>query len=267
MTLVSVSASYCPACRELTVIDVGRPCAWCDTITVPPPRPLGKPKGKHARVSDEQLRILYRVYVERRVSVRQIAEAVWQQFGYASSAACATSLYSLFVDRGYRLRSQHDVTVTRNFKHGRKPRSLGETGPAVAEYRRWLKELQGAYRPTCQGVKANSPRKGSPCTRPAMVGSDYCLGHDPERAVERDRITAMMRARQPHLEMIPWADVHARLAPWLAVQRYPKSRLAEATGVPHGTCCRLLDGRSEQITVALARRLLVVVEAEIARAA
>ncbi len=265
MSALTVSASYCPSCRELTVIDVGRPCAWCDTITVPPPRPRGKPKGKHARVSDEQLKILYRVYVERRVSVRQIAGQVWEQLGYASAQACGNSLHALLTDRGYKLRSQREVTVARNHRHGRKPRALA--GPAVGEYRRWLKELQGAYRPTCAGTKANAPRKGSPCTRPAMVGSDYCLGHDPERAAERERTLAMMRSRLPHREMTPWADVRAQLAPWLNRQRYPKSRLAEATGVPHGTCCQLLDGRRERITVTLARRLLVVVEAEIARAA
>lgn len=267
MTVLSVAVSYCPSCRELTVIDIGRPCAWCDTITVPPPQRRGKPKGKHARVTDEQLKVLHRVYVERRVSVRQIAGQVWEKLGYASPAACATSLHHLFQDRGYKLRSRSEVLIERNHKHGRRRRSLGTTGPAVAEYRRWLKELQGAYRPVCLGTKRRAPGKGTRCTRPAVSGSDYCLGHDPARAAERDRITAMMRARQPHLEMIPWAEVHEQLAPWLAAQRYPKSRLAEATGVPHGTCCRLLDGHSAQITLALARRLLVVVEAEIARAA
>jgi hypothetical protein len=49
--------------------------------------------------------------------------------------------------------------------------------------------------PLCEGIKANAPGKGKRCTRPAVVGSAYCLQHDPERKDERDALMARMRER------------------------------------------------------------------------
>lgn len=102
-----------------------------------------------------------------------------------------------------------------------------------------------------------------------MNGSEYCWSHDPGRTGQRDLILAKMRSRQPRIPMIAWTAVAQQLAPWLAGHKYPAARLADATGVPHSTCSRLLKGRRDSITVDLAQRLLAVVDGpvELPRAA
>jgi plasmid maintenance system antidote protein VapI len=67
--------------------------------------------------------------------------------------------------------------------------------------------------------------------------------------------------------MVPWPPVLEELRPWLSAHQHPASRLAEATGVPQGTCARLLKGTRDTITADLARRLLTVVDVEMAEAA
>lgn len=261
----ALASSWCPTCEEFTILDVGRACAWCDTVTVAPPAAAatparrGKPKGKHARVTDRQLAAIHHVYVTRGVSVRGIAAQVWETLGYASEGACATSLYSLLVDRGYQLRSQSQVTIDRNLKHGKASRN-GRVEHGPDGYRRWLKTELGRYQPVCAGVKTCAPGKGKPCERHALVGSDFCAGHDPARKAERDAQVARMRARQPKRETRPWADVRAQLDPWLEGRKHPAAALANATGVPWNTCARLLFNQRDTLTVQLADRLLKALE-------
>ena len=216
----------------------------------------GKPRWKHSRIKPAHLEVLHRIYVEEQVSVRELARRVYQRLGYASAESCAESLYTAFAVAGYELRSVSDALRLRNTKHGRRAREAGESGPAVAAYRRWLKEERGQYRPRCKGVKATSPGRGSPCRRPAMAGSDYCVSHEPDRRERQLEHLAAMRARQKQPEFVAWTDVRVLLEPWLAQHRYPASRLSEASGVPHGTCSRLLNDRAEMLTAELAERLL-----------
>lgn len=216
----------------------------------------GKPREKHARVTNAQLRALHHLYVTEQIPVREIGRRYWERLGYKNAHAGAQSLDHLFRDRGLPLRSRSEALTMRNTKHGRKARSID--GAANSAYRKWLKETNGRYRPVCQGVKTQAPGKGKPCVRPSMEGSDYCYSHAPERAEERARVTAGMRARQPRRPMVELEPVLEQLHPWLSSQEAPASRLAEATGVPQATCSRLLKHRPERITVDLARRLLVV---------
>lgn len=156
-----------------------------------PPKRTGSP------LQPAHLRVLHRIYVEQELGTFRLADLVWEKLGYASRASCANAIYSGFVALGLPMRSQSEGTALKNFKHGRRRRALGETGPAVQAYRRWLKEQRGAYRPQCQGVKSQPPRKGKPCERRAMAESDYCYSHDPSLAAERRVHIERMWARQP----------------------------------------------------------------------
>lgn len=158
----------------------------------------GKPKGKHARVTDAQLRALHHVYVNEPASVRELARRYWQQLGYANARSAAASLDGLFRDRGFALRTVSEALILRNTKHGRKPRTV-DVGPENAAYRRWLKEQRSAYRPRCAGVRQQYPRKGEACTRPAMHGSEFCFSHDPGRAAQRNAIVSHMQSLRPGL--------------------------------------------------------------------
>ena len=228
---------------------------------VKPRRRPGKPKGKYAKVNETQLAALHRAYVEQNLSVRELARRVWQTLGYTSANSCSESLYRLFADRGYQLRSVSDSLVLRNTRHGRRTSGV-DSGPEHAAYRRWLKQEQGRYQPTCKAVKVQSPGKGRPCERPALVGSDYCPSHDPGRAARRQANLAAMRARQAHDPKVAFRPVLEQLAPIIDAAPYAAARLHRATGVPHATISRLLKHRPETITVTLAGRLLAAVELE-----
>lgn len=97
------------------------------------------------------------------VSLRQVAAELHPRTGYKTVASCAEALYGPFKRRGWKLRSQREVTAARNYKDGRKRR--GQTRADQNAYRRWLAEqrgwraIQGPGRPPCKGVKLNPPGK------------------------------------------------------------------------------------------------------------
>lgn len=225
------------------------------------PKLRGKPRWKHSRIKPAHLAVLHRLYTEQELSCRAIAELVYERLGYKTARSCGEALYKAFRAAGYQLRSQSEATALRNHKHGRKPRSIA-VGPENAAYRRWLKETNGRYRPRCAALKVNPPGKGDRCRRPALVGSVFCQSHDPGRREEREAHLAGMRVRATRRETVQLAGVLDQLAPLLAGEAYPATVLARATGVPHGTCSRLLVRRPDRITVGLAARLLAAVELE-----
>lgn len=161
----------------------------------------GRPKGSVRLLTELQVRALHLVYVEQRLSCRQLARRIdWQALGYASTASAANAIDKAFRDLELPLRSHHDALVLRNHRHGRCTRELraagGDYGPDG--YRSWLRRERGEYRPLCAGVRTQYPRKGAPCQHPAMAGSEYCYSHDPARAAERD--AHLERAREQLFE-------------------------------------------------------------------
>lgn len=221
----------------------------------PDKRGGGKPQWKHSRLKPEHLRVLYQVrYLGEGLGVYRIAAPIWQQFGFASQKSCSEAIYRGFVALGFELRSQSEATALKNYRHGRKTRAIGESGAAVAEYRRWLREQRGSYRPVCRAVKTQSPGKGKPCTKPAMRGSAFCWSHDPGRAGERHDQAAAMRAKAAEIPTVEWARVRQLLDPWLAEQKHPPMALRRATGVAH--VYALLADRFDRIEVTTARKLL-----------
>lgn len=158
-----------------------------------PTRLGGRPRGKYARVSDVQLAALHAAYVQKGLSVNQLAELVWQKLGYASAQSCASSLFSLFQDRGYELRDRIEATVLASTKNGLSPRDWQERKRRRLEAGLTLRGKERQKR--CAGVRTQYPRKGERCRRPAMHGSDFCVSHDPERAAEMSAYLERARAR------------------------------------------------------------------------
>lgn len=224
-----------------------------------PVRRRGKPVWKHARLKPAHLYALHTLYVEQGLGTFRLAELVWDRLGFSSPKSCAQAIYLGFKKLGLPLRSQSEATALKNYRHGRRVRCTGrDSGPEVQAYRRWLKEQRGDYRPVCKAVKQQSPRKGAPCRRPAMDGSEYCWSHSPETRRDRDEQAARMRERLPLQPMVATAGVLEQLRPWLDRQQRPKRALSEQSGVPYGTCSRLLARPPARITEKLASRLLLV---------
>jgi hypothetical protein len=120
----------------------------------------------------------------------------------------------------------------------------------------------------CLGVKSaanlrHGKAAGERCTQRAVDGSEYCFAHDPEREQERAATVSRLHEGRPRAEVL-WSVVLPHLAPLLETRldrlgrklEKPGGALARHTGVPPGTCSRLMKGRKEAITVKLANRLL-----------
>lgn len=218
------------------------------------PRPTHKPPKN---ISDELLLECRRLYASG-LSIRQVAERVHPQTTYASVNACKTALFSLFRTRGWKLRPQAEVTRARNFKHGRKARGISNTSDVA--YRHWLKNQRGWKRvsgpgqPTCKGIKKQHPRKGEPCTHPAMEGSEFCYSHDPQRELERQAICARMRAKGIYRE--PVIDA-ASFTAWLAGLREQLGgwrQVAELIGADTSAAHRWGTGQTRNVAVRVVER-------------
>jgi hypothetical protein len=120
----------------------------------------------------------------------------------------------------------------------------------------------------CIGVKSaanlrHGQSAGQPCTQRAAAGSRYCFAHDPQRAQDRAATVSRLHEGRARAE-VPWSLVLPHLEPLLETRldrlgrklEKPGGALARNTGVPAGTCSRLMRGRKEAITVKLANRLL-----------
>lgn len=156
-------------------------------------------------VSEDQMAEARRVYEAEQVSLREIARRIYPEtYGYLNERSLSGALYRGFRNREWPCRTQSDAVKLRNWKHGRKLRA--QTDEEQNAYRRWLadqrgwKAVQHVGNPTCSGVRATSPRKGAPCSRPAMDGSDFCFSHDPARAEQRASVLEAARATQTPAE-------------------------------------------------------------------
>lgn len=221
----------------------------------------GRPKGSVSKIRPHHLPVLHKLYVEQQLSCRKIGELVWEQLGYKTARSCGEALYKAFHEHGYELRSQSEATSLRNFRHGR-----GGSDRDEGAYRRWFKETHGRYQPVCKGVKKNPPRKGSPCTRHAMEGSDFCFSHDPERAAQRNAMAAGMRERLELADVVPADDLRAALLAYRS--RGGRWRdLAAAAGVPDHYLSHVAAGGFRNVSSARARLVFDALEPALEAAA
>ncbi len=163
-------------------------CVWCDTPTAPrAPRRRGKPTGVYGYLTDTQVRAVHRLYADG-MSLRACAARIFPRTRYASERSCANALHDHFVRLGLPRRDRIEATVAASTRHG-----LARNPQHRRELRRASGEIAGR---TCDGRKMTYPGKGRPCRRPALAGSDYCIGHDPERRAEVVATLADARARR-----------------------------------------------------------------------
>lgn len=246
---------WCPKCEEHTaLIDSGH-CPWCDTPLERRRRRGGwKRPDLTSKVTDVQLRALYRAHIEQGRSINALAKMVHERVGYKNHHGAAVAISAGWKRLGLPARGRIEATVLASTTHGRKRRY--QSNEDEQAYRRWRKEqmgwnaLQGPGRPNCKGVKVNPPGKGKPCTRHALEDSDYCFAHDPRRELERQAITARMRARQPRDPMLPAApfvawlnELHAELGAWKRVGE----RIGMHTTQAHKWSKQMDTGRGQRL--------------------
>lgn len=218
------------------------------------PRPNHKPPKN---ITDELLLEARRLYATG-LSIRQVAEQLHPQTSYASVNACKTSLFSLFKRRGWKLRPQAEVTRARSTKHGRKARK--QTREQQNAYRRWFAARQGwdgirgPLRPACKGVKRQYPNKGRPCDRHALEDSQYCYSHDPRRELERQAITARMRAKGTYREPVLPAGPFTAWLQQLLADHGSWSEVGKLIGADTSAAHRWGTGQVQRVAVRVIRR-------------
>jgi hypothetical protein len=70
--------------------------------------PRTHPRRPHAKLDAAQMRAAWQLY-QAGYSLRELANAGWQTWGYASAATCASALQQAFDSDGRRLRSNSEA--------------------------------------------------------------------------------------------------------------------------------------------------------------
>lgn len=189
---VKIDQSWCSACREWTVIDAGRPCAWCGETLV---RRRGGWKVKVAhRINERMARALHAKY-EQGISARRLAIELHAVLGYKSHHSAEAAIGQAFRRYGLPVRDRIEATVLASTSSGLSPRDARERrrrrreAGLVGSGRRAMQPRQ----PRCKGVRSQYPRKGERCTKPASIGSEFCWVHDPARRAEAVAVVARAR--------------------------------------------------------------------------
>lgn len=240
-------ADYCPKCDERTaLVERGR-CPFCDATLEVKARRGGwrHPARGRSKFTDDQLRVLHRLHVEQGASINQLAKRVAERVGYASHHSAAQAISAGWKRLGLKARDRIEQVRKSCTVHGQAPKH--RTAEQERAYRRFLMEQrgwraqQGPGRPQCAGVKANSPGAGRRCGRPAMTDSEFCLQHDPLRALEVQAHLARSRRRQaaePTLPMAPFAAwLHA-----LADEQGSLCAVADRLGMQRSAAYRFAKG-------------------------
>jgi hypothetical protein len=187
---VKIEQSWCPTCKEWTVLEAGCPCAWCDTTLIR--KRGGWKRDVRHRINESMARAIHVKYAAG-WSARKLSIELHQVLGYKSYHSAEVAIGQAFRRYGLPVRERIEATVLASTSSGLSPRDHRE------RYRRrkaaGLTIHMQPLQPLCVATRRQYPRKGAPCSRPAMFGSDYCRAHDPTWEAERQAHLAAMRAR------------------------------------------------------------------------
>jgi hypothetical protein len=148
-----IEQAWCPSCLEWTVIDVGRPCAFCDTILVR--KRGGWKRPDRYRFTRRELETIAALHA-RGASLRAIARGLWQRMGYSTEHSCLGSMLDALHREGLRVRTHSQATAMAN--RARSKRLPGEDKNA---YKRRVRRERG-YRDSRTGEwRIVRPRSGA----------------------------------------------------------------------------------------------------------
>lgn len=105
-----------------------------------------------AKLTEDQVHVLYRMHVERGVSIRRLGRTIWEQCGFASPQAAGRAIGRAFARFGL---------PSLDFNEARQ-----------------MTQLSGYNR--CAEIRSNGTR----CEGFAMTGSDRCWSHHPDHRDE-----------------------------------------------------------------------------------
>lgn len=122
-------ARYCPTCEtDVTAVTVTGLCMWCSQPTA------RTHPGFASRITDAQLRVLYRAHVEMGASVAELGKRVHEQFGYLNPVSCSRSISSGWRRLGLKPRTHAEAVAVAGLKR-RAPGSPGRADKTA--HKRW----------------------------------------------------------------------------------------------------------------------------------
>ncbi len=194
VSMPAAALSYCPTCREYTVLQVGRACAWCDTTTIAPRSAARKRPGVPSRLTDNHIRALH-VAHQNGHSLRSLARILHARGLYASENSGVEAIRYGFDRLHLKARDRIAATVAASTTHGLRPRTGPK--PGYHELRQLRRLARGeTHGRICAASRTQYPGKGQPCLVHAQSDSAYCYQHDPRHEQARAAHLAGARARK-----------------------------------------------------------------------
>lgn len=191
--------AYCGMCRE-DVTPIDGVCPWCDAPVGVRPAHSKARVGQNRLMTDAQLRAAYEIYRREGLSLRALAERIFERYGYANADSCSKALGEGFKHMSLEARDRIEATRAACTVHGRAPRRREDEPAEVTEMRlQHRRELRRGGRPRCPYVST----KGTQCRNLLSPEQKFCSRHD-EAGRERNRARleaarAAQRSRPPML--------------------------------------------------------------------
>ena len=112
--------AWCPKCREFSVLDAGRPCAWCDSTLVKKRGGWTRPdKAAESRVTRSHALAIHVAHCQG-LSLREISRRVWERLGYSSPDSCLEGIRTALAREGLSVRPQDAATAAANRARGKR---------------------------------------------------------------------------------------------------------------------------------------------------
>jgi hypothetical protein len=156
-----------------------------------------RPKHSHPRIgqgrlmTDEQVRAAHVIYERRSLYLRDVAELLWRQYGYANRESCEVGLRNAFAVLGLPRMTKGEASRRAHTTHG-----LTVGGRVTPAYTRLIYERAQAEHGIC-----GQPRyDGTPCEYTCEPGTSTCGYHNPDKLAVRRANLATARAVARGLE-------------------------------------------------------------------
>lgn len=129
---------WCPTCHEWTVIDVGQPCAWCDTTIVTRRGGWKRPDlAARSNINPAQARAIHAKH-QQGTSLREISRHTWQTLGYKTPESCLLGIAAALRREGLHYLDQAQATAKAN-----RDRTLRQPGETIQAFKRRRRREHG----------------------------------------------------------------------------------------------------------------------------